>query len=270
MCSGMVPSRRLSRDPLLRAASRRFGAGSPSRLVRVRDSQPRPTASSGAGPGGAGRPFRLQRLWPITTDRPTPGLMRWPTSSGQRVDIALEGGSANATASTLAVELERHGSELPATSSGMAATASGLGVMAARSTAGIWARWASAPTTTPGRAKFLLISSSASVWPVASASATRGSRLASVSYPPCTSAWARRLDHSTRVSAVHRAHATTRRTSSRVVSPSMALRRPLWRSVIIPCATAILWISSTDPPSMIIRSISSVMGISSASAFRPR
>ena len=34
----------------------------------------------------------------------------------------------------------------------------GLGVIAARSTAGSWARWASAPTTTPGSARFLLTS----------------------------------------------------------------------------------------------------------------
>ena len=33
---------------------------------------------------------------------------------------------------------------------------------------------------------------------------------------------------------VDRAHATTRRTSSRVVSPSMAFRKPLWRKVTIP------------------------------------
>ena len=65
-------------------------------------------------------------------------------------------------------------------------------------------------------------------------------------------------------------HATTRSTSSRVVSPSMALRRPLRRNVTIPWVTASLWISSTDPPSIIIRSISSLIGISSANAFRPR
>ena len=77
------------------------------------------------------------------------------------------GGSAKATASTLPSNCEGDRARTArATASGMADRASGLGVIAARSTAGSWARWASAPTTTPGSARFLLISMEASDWPV--------------------------------------------------------------------------------------------------------
>ena len=65
-------------------------------------------------------------------------------------------------------------------------------------------------------------------------------------------------------------HATTRRTSSSVVSPSMALRSPACRRGTIPWLWARRWMSSTEPPSMIMRSTSSVMGINSARAIRPR
>ncbi len=63
----------------------------------------------------------------------------------------------------------------------MHAVASGLGVMAPMSMAGSSDRWASAPTTTPGSAKFLLMSRYASDCPVARASASSGTRFASVS-----------------------------------------------------------------------------------------
>ncbi len=64
-----------------------------------------------------------------------------------------------ATASDVAVELEGHGAELAApAAAGKAAVASGWGVNADRSTAGIWASWDSVPTTTLGSAMPLLTS----------------------------------------------------------------------------------------------------------------
>ncbi len=69
---------------------------------------------------------------------------------------------------------------------------------------------------------------------------------------------------------IPRAQATTRKTSSRLVWPIPTLRSPSSRIVNMPCITAVFWMSSVDRRSMINRSMSSVMSITSWMANRPR
>ena len=91
------------------------------------------------------------------------------------------GGSEKATAKVVPSNWSGTASYSCATTLGKAAMASALGSTAAMSMAGRLARWARAPTTTPGKAKLRLISSMARDWFDALASATRGARLACVS-----------------------------------------------------------------------------------------
>ena len=109
------------------------------------------------------------------------GLTRNPTLAARASTSSCDGGSLKATANTFPSNWSPMAANCWPTASGMAVRASGLGVMAARSTAGSWARWASAPTTTPGSARFRLIRTEASDCPVCRASSITGARLDSVS-----------------------------------------------------------------------------------------
>ncbi len=70
--------------------------------------------------------------------------------------------------------------------------------------------------------------------------------------------------------AVFDTYATTRKISSRQVSPRATLRRPSDLSDSMPCMIAAFWMSSVERRSMISRSISSLSNITSWSANRPR
>ena len=165
MCSGMLAVGRRRRNARLEQP---LDVGRPT----VSSAAGRPGSTNGdAGAGPGQRPSRSSTSEHLGDDHgigqhridPVADLGR------QRFDILAGRGLGERHGQHVAVELQGHGAELlRPRSSGMAATASGLGVIAARSTAGSWARWASAPTTTPGRASFLLISSVARGWPVAS------------------------------------------------------------------------------------------------------
>ena len=147
------------RDALLAADARRSGArgGHLGRCRRLGVDQRRcRRAGAVAGSGRSDRACPATAA--ITVGSASTGLTRNPTFEASASTSCWDGGSENATASTLPVELERHGLELLGHGIRHGRRASGLGVIAARSTAGSWARWASAPTTTPGRARFLLIS----------------------------------------------------------------------------------------------------------------
>ena len=212
----------------------------------------------------------MPRSWAITVGSASTGLTRKPDLGRQIINILLRRRLSEGHRQHVSVELDPDRLELLGHGVGHGRRASGLGVMAARSTAGSWARWASAPDHHPGKCQI-------------PADQHGGQRLAGLLGLldqggkvglGLVSALDQCLGQSGRPFRTRRCgegtHATTRSTSSRVVSPSMALRRPLRRSVTIPWVTASLWISSTDPPSIIIRSISSLIGISSANAFRPR
>ena len=76
-----------------------------------------------------------------------------PDPTGQVVDLGRLGRIAEGDHQGTTVDLDGHGAERDAHSTGQRVGGLGLGVKADRSTAGSWASWDSVPTTTLGRAR---------------------------------------------------------------------------------------------------------------------
>ena len=128
--------------------------------------------------GGRLTPFR--RSW-MTTGSPRTGVTRHPARAASASMSSFVGGSEKATANVVPSNWSGTASYSRATTLGRAAMASALSSTAAMSIAGRLARWARAPTTTPGKASPRLMSNIANDWFDVLASATRGARLACVS-----------------------------------------------------------------------------------------